>query len=231
MAPGMPPGHANDTHRRALNRAATTDFSDVRSDGFYNTLGRQSSGLLGFPDSPGGLTNAHNLRSAKSYADLRSYTPSPVPSTASFPAALTNNLARFAEYGATSTGASNPNLTSTSTTLAGREESLLVNGISSMNLGNSFGGPGGSPRSIRNAWDREGPGPIGGHRSFSTANQSLEDQSRGGSQTMPQRQPRGPAPERGPGFGRQARQNGHNSQRTSDELSSQPGGVEILVEQ
>jgi RNA recognition motif-containing protein len=228
--PEMPNPHAADPHRRALNRAATTDFSDTRSDGFYGTLGRQSSGLLGFPDSPSGLTAAHNLRSAKSYADLRSYTPSPVPSTASFPATLTNNLARFADYGLTSTGSSNPNLTSTATTLAGREDNLLVNGMNNMNLGNGFG-PGGSPRSMRNAWDRENPGPIGGHRSFTSAAPGMDEQNRdrNSNQTVPSRQPRGPAPERGSGFGRQARQNGGHSGRGSDELSSQPG-VEILVE-
>jgi len=227
---GVPPGHPIDTHRRALNRAATTDFSDVRSDGFYTgpTVARQTSGLFsGFPDSANGLSAAHNLRAAKSYADLRSYTPSPVPSTASFPTNLTNNIARFAEYGVGSTGASNPNLTAT--TFGARDDNLLVNGLNTMSLNSGFGA-GGSPRSTRTAWDRENPGPIGSNRAFSTT-ASLEEmtQSRG----LPSRQPRGPAPERGPGFGRRGdptRQNGHNSARGSDELPSQTG-VEILVEQ
>jgi len=223
--PQMPTSHPADSHRRALNRAATTDFSDVRGEnGFYGTLGRQSSGLLGFPDSPGGLTAAHNLRAAKSYADLRSYTPSPVPSTASFPATLNTNFARFAEYGHNGSAASNPNLSAT----ASRDESLLVNGMSSMNMTGSYG-QSGSPRSLRSAWDREAPGPIGGHRSFSTA--AYDEQNRDRSQGLPSRQPRGPFPERGGGFGpqRQSRQNGGHSGRGSDEISSQ-SNLEITVE-
>jgi R3H domain/RNA recognition motif. (a.k.a. RRM, RBD, or RNP domain) len=219
-------GGPGESQRRALARSATTDFSDVRSDGIqYGTLGRQSSGLLGFPDSPGGMTAAHNLRSAKSYHDLRSYTPSPVPSTASFPANLTNNISRFAEYGLGSTGASNPNLTSTVTTLAPRDESILVNGMGAMNIGPGFG-PAGSPRSTRNAWEH---GAIGSNRNFSTTAQSLEEQSRAGAPGGPQRQPRGPAPERGPGFvrARDARQNGHGG-RGSDDMSQQ--GVDLLGE-
>jgi hypothetical protein len=223
--PQMPTSHPSDSQRRALNRAATTDFTDVRGDSFYNGLGRQSSGLLGFPDSPVGLTAAHNLRAAKSYADLRSYTPSPVPSTASFPATLGNNFARFADYAHSTSAASNPNLSATAASMSNREESLLVNGISNITVGGGFG-QSGSPRSIRNAWDRETPGPIGGHRSFSSA--ILDDQSRDRSQGLPSRQPRGPLAERGTGFGTR-RQNGGHSGRGSDELSSQ-SNLEITVE-
>ncbi|KAF2086920.1 hypothetical protein K490DRAFT_74119 [Saccharata proteae CBS 121410] len=224
--PQMPTSHPMDPQRRGLNRAATTDFSDVR-EGFYgNTLGRQSSGLLGFPDSPGGgLTAAPNLRAAKSYADLRSYTPSPVPSTASFPATLGGNLNRYQQdYGHSSTS-TNPSLTPTATTMSSRDESLLVNGLGGMNLGNGFG-QNGSPRGLRGmmSWESErNPGPIGGHRSFSS---NYDDQSRERSQGLPSRQPRGPIPERGSGFSRG--RNGHHG-RGSDELSSQ-SGVEIVVE-
>lgn len=221
--PQMPANHLVDSQRRALNRAATTDFSDVRGDGFYGTLGRQGSGLLGIADSASGLPN---LRAAKSYADLRSYTPSPVPSTASFPATLNTNIARFAEYGHNGNTSSNPNLAATATSMASREDSMLVNGMNGMTLGSGFG-QGGSPRSLRNAWERDTPGPIGGHRSFSTAN--FDDQNRERSQGLPSRQPRGPVPERGTGFNR-PRQNGHSG-RGSDELSSSQSGVEILVEQ
>lgn len=220
-----PTSHPLDAQRRGLNRAATTDFSDVR-EGFYGgTLGRQSSGLLGFPDSPGGgLTAAPNLRAAKSYADLRSYTPSPVPSTASFPATLGGNINRYQDYGTTAT---NPSLTPTATSMANRDDSLLVNGLSSMSLGSGFG-QGGSPRGLRGmvSWESDrNPGPIGGHRSFS--NNYDGEQSRDRSQGLPTRQPRGPIPERGSGFSR-GRQNGHHG-RGSDELSSQ-SGVEIVVE-
>jgi RNA recognition motif-containing protein len=223
--PQMPTSHPSDTHRRALNRAATTDFSDVRAEGFYGTLGRQSSGLLGFPDSPGGLTASHNLRAAKSYADLRSYTPSPVPSTASFPAISNNNFARFAEYASNSSAASNPNLSATAASMANRDD-MLINGMNNMTIGNGFG-QSGSPRSIRNAWDREAPGPIGGHRSFSSAQ---FDDSRDRNQGLPARQPRGPLPERGTGFpSRSTRQNGGHSGRGSDDISSQ-SNLEITVE-
>lgn len=210
--------------RRALNRAATTDFSDVRgSEGFYNTLGRQGSGFLGFPESPGGLSAAPNLRAAKSYADLRSYTPSPVPSTASFPATLNTNFSRFAsDYAAAST-APGQSVTPTATSMSGRDEGLLVNGLNGMSLGGGFGS-GGSPRGLRGmmSWDRtDNPGPIGGHRAFST---NFDEQSR---DRNPSRQPRGPLPGSTTGFPR-PRQNGHHG-RGSDELSSQ-SGVEIVVE-
>lgn len=220
----MPTSHPSDSQRRALNRAATTDFTDVRGEGFYGGLGRQSSGLLGFPDSPVGLTAAHNLRAAKSYADLRSYTPSPVPSTASFPATLGNNFARFAEYAHSTSAASNPNLSATAASMANRDDSILINGMANMAVGSGFG-QSGSPRSLRNAWDRETPGPIGGHRSFSSA--ILDDQNRD-RQGLPSRQPRGPLPERGTGFGTR-RQNGGHSGRGSDDLSSQ-SNHEITVE-
>lgn len=219
----MPTSHPSDPHRRALNRAATTDFSDVRGEGFYGGLGRQSSGLLGFADSPGGLTN---LRAAKSYADLRSYTPSPVPSNASFPASL--SLARFAEFAHSSSAASNPNLSATAASMANRDD-MLVNGMNNMNIASGFG-QSSSPRSIRNAWDREVPGQIGaigGHRAFSSAQY---DDSRERSHGLPARQPRGPLPERGTGFpSRQTRQNGGHSGRGSDDISSQ-SNLEITVE-
>ena len=208
--------------RRGLNRAATTDFSDVRgSDGFYSAIGRQTSSHLGFPESPGGLTAGHNLRAAKSYADLRSYTPSPAQSTASFPAPSTN----FGRYGDFGFGGSstNPSVTPTTTSMS-RDEYSLMNGFSNMSLG--FGSST-SPQRLRGmgSWDRETPAPIGSHRNM---NNAYDDQSRERQQGMPSRQPRGPIPGRGQGFP-SGRQNGHQG-RGSDELSSQ-SGVEIVVEQ
>jgi len=215
--PQLPTSHITEQPRRGLNRAATTDFSDVRaSEAFYNTFGRQGSTLLGFPDSPRGLTAAPNLRAAKSYADLRSYTPSPVPSTASYPA----TRYPLGEYGnSTST---NPTPTPTTQSMAQRDEELLSNQVSRMTLGSGFG-QSSSPRTLRQMVSWENPGPIGGHRGFSA---TFEEQSRD-RQGLPSRQPRGPLPERGNGFGR-PRQNGHHG-RGSDELSSQ-SGVEIVVE-
>lgn len=230
-----------DPSRRALNRAATIDFNEARSadPGSYNTLrGQQSSGFLGVPDSPSGFGAAQNLRAAKSFADLRSYTPSPVPSTASFPATLQSNIARFQDYGPGSGSSTTPTLTSA---ISGqhRDDNILANGLGNMTLNGNLGagGPhGGSPRRIRSmfSWDMETApplqpqqsvgGPIGSNRSFSV---NYDDQSRDRGQAMPLRQPRGPTTERGTGFSR-GRQNGHQG-RGSDELRS-PSNVEIIVE-
>lgn len=227
--------HAGDASRRGLNRAATIDFNEARSadPGMYNSLrGQQSSGFLGVPDSPGGFGTQGNLRAAKSYADLRSYTPSPVPSSASFPAALQSNIARYGGSAASTT----PTLTPTASGSAlgqTREDGLLVSGLGNLTLGNSMGpaGPNGSspmrPRPMF-SWDQDNQqqstGPIGSNRSFSL---NYEDSARNGGQTLPLRQPRGPATERGSGFSR-ARQSGHQA-RGSDELRP-TSGVEIIVE-
>ncbi|KAF2446202.1 hypothetical protein P171DRAFT_357301 [Karstenula rhodostoma CBS 690.94] len=213
--PQMPANHATEQPRRGLNRAATTDFSDVRaSEGFYNAFGRQASGLLGFPDSPGGLAATPNLRAAKSYADLRSYTPSPAPSTASHPI---GRLGGHTLEGLSFTGSStNPNGTPTTGSMSQRDDGLLERELGRMQIGGAFG-QGGSPRSLRQMTSWDNPGPIGGHRTFG-----------GNYDDRPSRQPRGPVPERGSGFSR-PRQNGHQG-RGSDELSSQ-SNVEILVGQ
>lgn len=234
LSPPMPQIQAiqqSETQRRGLNRAATTDFTDVRNqDAFYNGAGvrhQQSGYLAGFQDAPSTLAAGPNLRAAKSFADLRSYTPSPVPSTASFPATLGNNVSRFAEYARENGGTPAITPTGTAAPIGTRgDESLLVNGLGNMNIGS--GGFASSPRGLRGmmSWDRESnPGPIGGHRSFSTNNTGYDDQSRDRNQGIPSRQPRGPGPERGPGF---PRRNGHMT-RGSDELSQQ-SGVEITVE-
>jgi len=71
------------------------------------------------------------------------------------------------------------------------------------------------------------PAPIGSNRSFST-NYEERSLSRNAQHTGPERQPRGPLPERGAGFPR-TRQNGHMA-RNSDELSQQSSAPEITVE-
>ena len=229
MSPPIPqlPGSlfGNDAHRRVLNRAATTDFSEARlQDPQYGTLGRQPSGLLDIPGSPGGngalSAASQNLRAAKSFADLRSYTPSPVPSSASFPAAIGSGLNRFEGFGGAVGGT--PNLTPTATTGGMSDEAFLVNGLGGLGLGSSFGGmngngmsqPGrGDGRSMlppyasdsQNAQQQSFGGPIGGHRSFATTNMSTtsyDDLSRErGQGSLPLRQPRGPANQAGQGFG------------------------------
>lgn len=214
--PQMPAAYATEQPRRNLNRAATTDFSDVRAEGgFYSAFGRQASGLLGFPDSPGGLNAVPNLRGAKSYADLRSYTPSPAPSTASHPIGRPGGISlEGLGFNGTST---NPNGTPTNGSMAQRDDGLLEREMARMQLTSSFQPNNSSPRALRQMTSWENPGPIGGHRGFSNA---YDDR--------PTRQPRGPLPERGQGFSR-PRQNGHQN-RGSDELSSQ-SNVEILVNQ
>ncbi|KAB8279260.1 hypothetical protein BDV30DRAFT_73300 [Aspergillus minisclerotigenes] len=221
-----------ETARRGLNRAATIDFSEARNDGPapYGTLRSQASGFLGVLDSPGNFGNAQNLRAAKSFADLRSYTPSPVPSSASFPAALQSNGARIQHYDGATSGASNtPTLTpapSGSSLGMPRDDNLLVNSLSSLSLGTGIGGPSSSPRRLRGMFSWEQPesqpssaGPIGSNRSIGVG---FDGQSQ---ERVPIRQPRGPLPEKGPGF---RRQNGHQS-RGSDELRTN-SGVEIIVE-
>lgn len=221
-----------DSQRRILNRAATTDFSEARGSypEMYNTLRGQSSGLLDIPGSPGGFGIAPNLRTAKSYADLRSYTPSPVPSSASFPASLGANLSRYAEYGNSSLASNTPTLTPTASSTGmntHRDEGLLVSGLSGLSLGG--GHPFSTPRELRPfaSWDRDNQqsvtGPIGSNRSFSTG---FDDQSRDRAQGLPGRQPRGPHT-RGSGFPR-GRPNGHHP-HGSDEMDIQ-NGVEIVVE-
>ena len=252
----------HDSQRRALNRAATTDFSDVRaSDHVYGALGRQASSYL-FPDSPGGggLTAGTNLRAAKSFADLRSYTPSPVPSTASFPFTGNNaalgRLGVTAEYGGPgqhSVSTTTPNLTPTATSMSARDENILVNGLGHMALGTGFGHPhrqanNGSPRGLRGmmSWDRSsesigvppGPGPIGGHRTFGNSSNGAYDtqnRDRATPNGLPMRQPRGPLAERATGFGASSQGSGRSRQnghnsRGSDELSS-PSNMEMAAEE
>lgn len=227
LSPPMPQMSAlQGEQRRALNRAATTDFSDVRSnDGFYNGGLRHqaSSYLTSTQEGANSLAAGSNLRAAKSFADLRSWTPSPVPSTASFPATLGTNISRFQDYGRDSAQSTTPTLATPTSSMTGRDDSSsLINGLGGLTLGSGFGG---SPRGLRgvSSWDQN-PGPIGSHRSFST-NYEDRSQDRNQQQSGPQRQPRGPLPERGNGFPRRGHMN-----RGSDEMSQQSSSVEITVE-
>lgn len=219
--------HALDPNRRQLNRAATTDFTNVRSNeaSLYGGPATQSSGFLGaFADSQGGLSAGSNLRAAKSFADLRSYTPSPAQSASSFPAAaLATNMSRFQDYAPASPNSSRSNVTPTTSTVP----DSILNGMNSMNLGApGFGQNNDNNPRLRgiSSWDREtsGPGPIGSHRAYSGNHDDAARRNQVGSL----RQQRGTLPDRTGGYAR-GRQ-GHQP-RGSDELSS-PSGVEIVVE-
>jgi R3H domain len=215
--------HSNDGMRsRALNRAATTDFGEARqqdSMNFNALRGQSSVGLLGVLEPSTGFGNSANLRPAKSFADLRSYTPSPVPSNASFPPALQTNGARFQQMDGPPSS-STPTLTPTTSKLH-QEDNQLSNGLGSLSLGTGIGSSG-SPRRVRNmfSWEAKqypATAPIGSNRTTGTGIDSASQDR------LPSRQPRGPTTERGSGF---RRQNGHHG-RGSDELRGNP---EIIVE-
>ena len=232
-----------DASRRGLNRAATIDFNEARSaePGMYNSTlrGQQSSGFLSIPDSPNGFGTQQNLRAAKSVADLRSYTPSPVPSTASFPPNLQSNIARFQDYGPSSGASGTPTITPTASGSGlngGYRDDGLINGFGSMSLAANSGPNGGSPRRLRGgfSWEQDnqqtssGPpnaGAIGSNRVLSM---TYDNSSQGSGLGNPMRQPRGPS-ERGPPAFSRGRQNGHQA-RGSDELRQQNSQVEIIVE-
>jgi hypothetical protein len=192
---------SSDAHRRSLNRAATIDFGEARVSDVsgYGTLGRQPSGFLDLPTSPGfgGSMSlaAQNLRGAKSFADLRSYTPSPVPSTASFPASHGLGMVRYPDPTSASSAASSgvgggggggggpggmSSLTPTLPSLGGasgnRDDILLSGGLGGLSLGAGLGigqarGTMRDPRSMltgeREPYPQSFGGPIGGHRNFS----------------------------------------------------------------
>ena len=187
-------------HRRGLSRAATFDFTESRiGSSAYHTLGRQGP-TLELPGSPeNGIPN--NLRAAKSFADLRTHSPSPAPSGSSY-AGLGNGLgARYQDFSQTSL-TTPPNLTPTSAqNAASSTDALLAGGMSSMSLGYD---PNGSH--IRSS---DNPGAIGSQRPSATS---------GSSRNAPDRQPRGPEwGEAGQGFSGRSR--GH-MQRGSGEFES-----------
>ncbi|RYP33196.1 hypothetical protein DL767_004860 [Monosporascus sp. MG133] len=177
-----PPVHAQtqlpsvswEDHRRGLSRAATFDFTESRiGSSAYHNLGRQGP-TLELPGSPdNGIPN--NLRAAKSFADLRTHSPSPAPSGSSY-AGLGNGLgARYQDF-SQSALTTPPNLTPTSAqNAASSTDALLAGSMGSMNLG--FDPNGSHMRS------RETPGAIGSQRpgANGTTNRSV-----------PERQPRGP---------------------------------------
>ena len=232
-----------DAKGRGLNRAATIDFNEARNPetGNYNVplRGQQSSGLLGIPDSPGGFGTNQNLRAAKSVADLRSFTPSPVPSSNSFTQQhLAKNISRYQDYGPGSGSAGTPTLPNAPNgAFAQRADEGLVNGFGNMSLkGNTNGHSAESPLRLRSmfSWDHDnqvitttGPsaaGAIGSNRTVSL--NANYDNNANRDRGVPLRQPHGPSDRGASGFAR--RPAGHQ-QRGSDELRSS-SNVEIIVE-
>ena len=202
------PSVSLDFHKRGLSRAATFDLGDRNQASSYaHAMGRHGP-MLEVPGSPDGSSIPNNLRAAKSFADLRTLTPSPSPSASSF-LNLTNGMgnhgstARFGDYtGFAQQGSSTPNLTPNTPGQNGSSDStMLANTLSNMNLG-AFD-PVGPPTQPRN-----GPGAIGSQRPGASGS---------GSRNAPERQPRGPEWEQASsGFGPR-RTNGH-AQRGSGRL-------------
>lgn len=216
-APGsnISPPNQNINVRQVPVRTSTSDYDGPQSFYSENTLRGQSSvGLLGV-DYSNRQENSH-LRNAKSYADLRSWSPSPAPSSASFPAVQANG--RIQNMGDTA-GSNTPTLTPvTSNPALGRDEPFLISGFNSLNIGNGANAQT-SPRRQRGSyfnststWDDQSAypatAPIGSKRTVSI----------GADNSAPLRQSRGPNSNSAMGFRR------HNG-RGSDEMRSATSAI------
>ena len=222
-----------DAHRRGLSRAATIDFAESRntSSGNYHTVGRQGNPTL---ELPGGSPDAINgLRGVKSFADLRSYSPSPSPSTSSYVNSGlprppngpdSASVARYGDYGSTGGLAGSSSLTTPTTPggtvnnagLGSSDTASLVSGIGSLGLGGGFDSTGSLARS------RETPGAIGSQRPGMNGSSTRVN--------APERQPRGPEWETSTGFGGRGRANGHMQRGSgSSNLTSQDSYSDLLT--
>jgi hypothetical protein len=190
------PANSLDVHKRGLSRAATFDFAADResraaSNSYSQLMGRQGP-TLELPGSPDGSSLPNNLRAAKSFADLRSFTPSPSQASSSYlaPGGGMGNIssgasARFAEYQPNPGHPGNPGT-------PGPKGDGLISGLSGLTL---------SPfdPNLMQSQGRNAPGAIGSQRPGANSN------NRG----APERQPRGPEWESAGGFGGRGRSNGH----------------------
>ena len=191
------PASALDIHKRGLSRAATFDFADREarsaSSNYAHAMGRQGP-TLELPGSPDGNGIPNNLRAAKSFADLRSYTPSPSQTSSSYMASNGHNNNNLGSGSAARFGDYINNSVAHSPSTPGSKENNLVNGLNSLSLG-AF-----DPSSLQaQAQARPAPGAIGSHRPGANP----------GSKNAPDRQPRGPEWETSAGFGGRGRANGH----------------------
>lgn len=188
-----------DMHKRGLSRAATFDFaadnSRAASSNYAHMMGRQGP-TLELPGSPDGSGIPNNLRAAKSFADLRSFTPSPSQASSSYLAAGAGmnsmgpgSTARFGDYMSNA----QPGHPGSSGTPGPKNDNGLVAGLGGLNL--SPYDPNALQAQFRNA-----PGAIGSQRPGAAS---------GNAKNAPERQPRGPEWESSAGFGGRGRTNGH----------------------
>jgi hypothetical protein len=192
--PHLPPGVSLDAHRRGLSRAATIDFAESRLANAYHTIGRQGNPMLELPGSPD-TSGINGLRGVKSFADLRSYTPSPSPSVSGYSQANgadAGHVARFGDYTSSLTAPTTPG--GTLAAPSSLDAAQLLSGMGSMSLGGYDAG------SNQMRPPRDTPGAIGSQR---------PGVSSGGARVAaPERQPRGPGEWDSMGFGSR-RPNGH----------------------
>lgn len=208
----LPPsaGATLDTHPRGLSRAATIDFAEQSRgapSGAYHAQAR-AGGLLGVPGSPDGPHAMNGLRGVKSFADLRSYSPSPSPSvtSASNIGAPGHNISLFGHY-TTDNNAGFPPMSVPQQSQPG-VESMHADRLGSLaRAAFDSGVPVARPRN-------DGPGAIGTIGAIGSQRPSPNINGNGASNRAPERQPRGPSVESS-GFGTRTRQNGH-MQRNSD---------------
>lgn len=199
------PANSLDVHKRGLSRAATFDFADnrearVASSNYAQVIGRQGP-TLELPGSPDGSGIPNNLRAAKSFADLRSFTPSPSQASSSYlaPGGMNSmgptSTARFGDYVNNMPPPVHPG---SSSTPGPKGDNGLVSGLGALNIGSYENLPG---------QNRSTPGAIGSQRPGAGIPSNA-------GKGAPDRQPRGPEWEANAGFGGRSRTNGH-AQRTS----------------
>ncbi|CAI6079700.1 unnamed protein product [Clonostachys chloroleuca] len=185
------PSSSLDMHKRGLSRAATFDFAADResrggNSNLTHVMGRQGP-TLELPGSPDGNAIPNNLRAAKSFADLRSFTPSPSQASSSYLAPGGGmggqSAARYGDYISSHPGSSGT---------PGPKDNGLISGLSNLSLG-AF-----DPNTLQTQ-SRSTPGAIGSQRPGANGN----------SKGAPERQPRGPEWEASTGFGGRGRSNGH----------------------
>ncbi|KAI1615677.1 hypothetical protein EDD36DRAFT_194364 [Exophiala viscosa] len=227
ISPPLPGAFGPDGMRQTLGRSSTADFSEGRpyEGPVFNTLrGQASVGLLDVDANAYGRVADNNLRNAKSFADLRSWSPSPVPSSASFPAALQTNGARLQALNDPAGTNGTPTVTPTASSNPGpgvnRDEPFLISGFSNLTINNN--GNQTSPRRQRSffgngaEWENnqgyQATAPIGSKRTVSIGPDN------GSQNANPMRQSRGPGANNAIGF---RRQNG----RGSDELRAAASAI------